>query len=126
MEIKNQGYWGKFLKAHGFKNNISPHVIFRNLTECKSLEKKRKIDISVLKSYSKIKLKKKRFIKKFLKNPDKYINLPSTPFPIVAKITAKTIGLDLVSVQPMNAPTGQLFYTDTVIKIKQNHLGIEI
>ena len=33
-------------------------------------------------------------------------------FPIVQAVAARTIGLDLVSVQPMSAPTGELMYFD--------------
>jgi hypothetical protein len=33
-------------------------------------------------------------------------------FPIVQAVAARTIGLDLVSVQPMLAPTGELMYFD--------------
>lgn len=33
-------------------------------------------------------------------------------FPIVQAVAARTIGLDLVSVQPMSGPTGQLFHMD--------------
>lgn len=32
--------------------------------------------------------------------------------PIIQRVAARTIGLDLVSVQPMSAPTGQLTYLD--------------
>lgn len=35
-------------------------------------------------------------------------------FPIVKRMFAQTIGLDMVSVVPMSAPTGQLFYHDVV------------
>ena len=35
-------------------------------------------------------------------------------FPIVTKVFAKSIGMDLVNVQPMNGPSGQLLYTDYV------------
>jgi hypothetical protein len=34
--------------------------------------------------------------------------------PIVQRISARTIGMDLVSVQPMSAPKGNLFYLDMV------------
>ena len=33
-------------------------------------------------------------------------------FPIAMKVAAQTIGLDLVSVKPLPAPSGQLFYAD--------------
>jgi hypothetical protein len=33
----------------------------------------------------------------------------------ISGVFAKTIGLDLVEVKPMSAPTGMLFYMDTVI-----------
>jgi hypothetical protein len=33
-------------------------------------------------------------------------------FPIAMKVAAQTVGLDLVSVKPMSAPSGQLFYAD--------------
>jgi hypothetical protein len=33
-------------------------------------------------------------------------------FPISMKVAAQTIGLDLVSVQPLPSPSGQLFYAD--------------
>jgi hypothetical protein len=36
----------------------------------------------------------------------------SSNFPISMKVAAKTIGLDLVSVQPMSAPLGTLHYMD--------------
>ena len=35
-------------------------------------------------------------------------------FPIAKRVAAQTVGLDLVSVQPMKAPTGLLFYLDYV------------
>ena len=34
-------------------------------------------------------------------------------FPTVNRVHARTIGMDLVSVQPMSAPTGELMYFDT-------------
>jgi hypothetical protein len=37
-------------------------------------------------------------------------------FPLVQKVAAKTIGIDLGSVQPLSAPTGQTFYLDYVYK----------
>jgi hypothetical protein len=33
-------------------------------------------------------------------------------FPVITRIAAQTIGLDLVSVQPMSAPVGKLLYFD--------------
>ena len=38
-------------------------------------------------------------------------NFPSM-FPIAMKVAAQTVGLDLVSVKPMSAPSGHLFYAD--------------
>jgi hypothetical protein len=38
-------------------------------------------------------------------------NFPSM-FPIAMKVAAQTVGLDLVSVKPLPAPSGQLFYAD--------------
>lgn len=37
-------------------------------------------------------------------------------FPLVKRVFAKTLGLDLVSVQPMSTPSGALFYSDSVTK----------
>ena len=45
--------------------------------------------------------------------------------PQVKKIMATTIGLDLVAVQPLSAPSGSLFYAD-LFKIRVDHLGIAI
>ena len=43
-------------------------------------------------------------------------------FPMIQKVAAKTIGLNLVSVQPMSAPTGTLFYLDSIYgRKKSNH-----
>jgi hypothetical protein len=39
-------------------------------------------------------------------------NLEGLMFPMVQRVMARTIGLDLVSVQPMSPPTGTLFYMD--------------
>lgn len=39
-------------------------------------------------------------------------NLEGLMFPMVQRVMARTIGLDLVSVQPMSAPTCKLFYLD--------------
>jgi hypothetical protein len=33
-------------------------------------------------------------------------------FPIARQVVARSVGLDLVSVQPLSAPTGLLFYMD--------------
>jgi len=38
---------------------------------------------------------------------------PKIPF--FQKVCAKTIGYDLATVKPMNAPTGQLFYFDPIM-----------
>lgn len=38
----------------------------------------------------------------------------SIAFPTVNRVMAQTIGQDLVSVQPMSAPTGQLIYSDFI------------
>jgi hypothetical protein len=38
-------------------------------------------------------------------------NFPSM-FPIAMKVATQAIGLDLVSVKPLPAPSGQLFYAD--------------
>ena len=38
-------------------------------------------------------------------------NFPSM-FPIAMKVAAQTVGLDLVSVKPLPAPSGQFFYAD--------------
>lgn len=35
--------------------------------------------------------------------------------PLFQKVFAKTIGYDLVTVKPMNEPTGQLFYFDPIM-----------
>jgi hypothetical protein len=37
-------------------------------------------------------------------------------FPVVKRMFAQTIGLDIVPVVPMSAPSGTLFYHDTVYK----------
>lgn len=37
-------------------------------------------------------------------------------FPIVKQVFAKTVGLEIVSVVPMSAPSGTLFYHDSVYK----------
>lgn len=39
-------------------------------------------------------------------------------FPIAMKVSAKTIGLDLVEVKPMSAPKMNLFYMNTVFDSK--------
>lgn len=41
-------------------------------------------------------------------------------FPIAMKVAAQTIGLDMVPVQPMSAPSGHLFYMDTRINNKKS------
>lgn len=43
---------------------------------------------------------------------DKYWEYIDSLLPISRNVVAKTVGLDLVSVQPMSAPIGQLIYLD--------------
>jgi|ERR1035437_1261773 hypothetical protein len=40
----------------------------------------------------------------------KQVSLPDLSFPAAVRIAARTIGMDLVSVQPMNGPSGNLSY----------------
>ncbi len=53
---------------------------------------------------------------KYILTDDKLISFPIIPapslLPIAIKVEAHTIGLDLVAVQPMSAPIGQLAYMD--------------
>jgi hypothetical protein len=39
--------------------------------------------------------------------------------PLAMKVSARTIGLDLVSVQPLSAPTGILYYGDTIYETEE-------
>jgi hypothetical protein len=111
--------------ATSMKPKPDPRMELFFLEKAKTYEEKRNMNTEGLRKLSKIKLKKKRSLKKFLMNPKKYIKFPSfSLLPIRMKIAAKTIGLDLVSVVPLSAPTGTLFYMDTKKRI--NHLGIEI
>lgn len=82
------------------------------------------IFISSRKPHSKIKkvlLKIKSFFifiwNKFFKKSKKD-NFPSL-LPLGMQISARTIGLDLVPVQPMSAPTSQLFYFDFVYDVER-------
>lgn len=53
------------------------------------------------------------------------IEHPISLLPISMKIAAKTIGMDLVSVQPLSGPIGQLNYMDYDVRILQDHLGVQ-
>ena len=107
------------------KPKPDPRMELFFLEKAKTYEEKRNMNTEGLRKFSKIKLKKKRSLKKFLMNPKKYIKFPSfSLLQISMKIAAKTIGLDLVSVVPMSAPIGTIFYMDPKKRI--NHLGIEI
>jgi hypothetical protein len=111
--------------ATSMKPKPDPRMELFFLEKAKTYEEKRNMNTEGLRKFSKIKLKKKRSLKKFLMNPKKCIKFPSFSLPPISmKIAAKTIGLDLVSVVPLSAPTGTLFYMDTKKRI--NHLGIEI
>lgn len=61
----------------------------------------------------------KDLITVLLKLKESFINDPSFIFPLIQKVAARTIGLDLVSVQPMSAPIGHLSYLRYQYK-KQN------
>lgn len=61
----------------------------------------------------------KDLITVLLKLKESFINDPSFIFPLIQKVAARTIGLDLVAVKPMPAPSGALMYLDYRYK-KQN------
>ena len=71
-----------------------------------------------------IKLERKNKLNKIFKNTYEYstieyttINNNANLFPVAIKIAAKTIGFDLVKVQPISAPTGHIFSYDYVYKV---------
>lgn len=45
-------------------------------------------------------------------------SMSSNLFPIAMKMSAKTIGLDLVEVKPMSAPKMNILYTDYIYNSK--------
>lgn len=111
--------------ATSMKPKPDPRMELFFLEKAKTYEEKRSMNTEGLRKLSKIKLKKKRSLKKFLMNPRKYVKFPGFSLtPVAMKVAAKTICLDLVSVVPMSAPIGKIFYMDQKKRI--NHLGIEI
>lgn len=104
--------------ASTMKPKPDPRMELCFLEKAKTFEEKRRINTEGLRSLSKIRLKRKRSLKKFLKYPNRYVKFKGfsllSLLPISMKIAAKTIGLDLVSVVPMDT------------KKRINHLGIEI
>jgi hypothetical protein len=54
------------------------------------------------------------------------IEHPISLLPISMKIAAKTLGTDLVAVQPLSGPSGMLNYIDFNYQVPIDHLGIEI
>ena len=121
--------WMKAIQSNTLVSSMKPKPDPRMelffLEKAKTYEEKRIMNIEGLKKLSRIKLKRKRSLKKFLMNPEKYVKFPGISLlPMAMKVAAKTIGLDLVTVVPMSAPIGKLFYPDPKKRI--NHLGIEI
>ena len=121
--------WMKVIQSNTLASTMKPKPDPRMelyfLEKAKTFEEKRSMNTEGLRSLSKIKLKRKRSLKKFLKYPNRYVKFKGfSLFPLSMKIAAKTIGLDLVSVAPLSSPTGSIFYMDPKKRI--NHLGIEI
>ena len=121
--------WMKIIQSNTSASTMKPKPDPRTelyfLEKAKSFEEKRSMNIEGLRSLSRIKLKRKRSLKKFLKYPNRYVKFPGISLlPIAMKVAAKTIGLDVVTVSPMSSPIGSIFYMDAKKRI--NHLGIEI
>jgi len=68
----------------------------------------------------------KDLITVLLKIKESFINDPFFIFPTIQKVAARTIGMDIVAVKPMNGPAGKLYYYDSKKANKITQMGKKI